>query len=164
MNFLDILFLFTAGSVLGVVVETIYVYLIAGRLESRRGRVYGPFNQVYGFGVVLLTTLLGSLGEKNRIALFIGSAILGGVFETLCSYFQEKAYGTVSWEYSGQRFSIMGGRTNLIYMFFWGILGSVYIRWIHPFLFALIGAIPSSIQVPLAMALSEACKRGADAA
>ncbi|WP_370867142.1 hypothetical protein [Anaerotruncus sp. DFI.9.16] len=53
------------------------------------------------------------------------------------SLFQEKAYGTVSWEYFGQRFSLLNGRTSITYMFFWGILESAYIKMIHPWLFGL---------------------------
>lgn len=48
MSFADIILLFAVSSVLGVIVETVFVYLVRGRLESRRGMVYGPFNQVYG--------------------------------------------------------------------------------------------------------------------
>ena len=151
---MNIVLLFTVGSILGVVVETIYVYLVSGRLENRRGMVYGPFNQVYGFGAVLLTTLLLPLTGENKPALFLGSAVFGGLFEALCSLFQEKAYGTVSWEYSGQKLSLLGGRTSVTYMFFWGILGSVYIKLIHPWLFGLFGKIPFPIKVPVVLALS----------
>ena len=154
MSFADIILLFAVSSVLGVIVETVFVYLVRGRLESRRGMVYGPFNQVYGFGAVLLTALLGSFGEESKWVLFAASAVLGGLFESLCSYCQEKVYGTVSWEYSGQAFSVLNGRTNIIYMLFWGVLGSVYIRFIHPWLFALSGKIPVSIKMPVAAVLT----------
>lgn len=154
MFLMNIILLFTVGSIIGVMVETIYIYLVAGRLESRRGMVYGPFNQVYGFGTVLLTTLLEPLAGESKLALFLGSAVLGGLFEALCSFFQEKAYGTVSWEYSEQRLSLMGGRTSATYMLFWGVLGTVYIRVIHPWLFGLFGKIPLSVKVPVVLALT----------
>lgn len=154
MPFLDILLLFIVGNVLGFVIETVYCYFFTGKIESRRGVVYGPFNQVYGFGVVLMTLLLPPLVGGNLPALFIGSALLGGLFEALCSFFQESAYGTVSWEYSGQRFSLLGGRTSLTYMFYWGILGTFYIRVIHPLLFRLFQRIPLSIKAPVVLALT----------
>lgn len=97
MAMLDILLLFLVGNVLGFVLETLYCYLLTGKYVSRRGVVYGPFNQIYGFGAVLMTLLLKSLAEKSLPALFIGSAVLGGIFEIGCSLFQEKTYGTVSW-------------------------------------------------------------------
>ena len=150
----NLVLLFTVGSIFGVVIETVYVYLVAGRLESRRGMVYGPFNQVYGFGAVLLTILLAPLAGDSKLVLFLGSAVLGGLFEALCSFFQEKAYGTVSWEYSGQRLSLLGGRTSVTYMLFWGFLGSVYIKAIQPWLFGLFCKIPVAIKVPLGLALT----------
>ncbi len=154
MFLIDLLLLFAVGSVLGVALETVYVYLATGRLESRRGMVYGPFNQVYGLGAVLLTTLLGPLSQGSGLALFLGSAVLGGLFEALCSFFQEKAYGTVSWEYSAQRLSLLGGRTSVTYMLFWGVLGSVYIRVLHPWLFGLFGKIPPPVKIPAVLALT----------
>lgn len=154
MFLMDMFLLFAVGSVLGVAVETVYVYLATGRLESRRGMVYGPFNQVYGLGAVLLTALLAPLAGESRLALFLGSAVLGGLFEALCSFFQEKAYGTVSWEYSGQRLSLLGGRTSVTYMLFWGVLGSIYIRVLHPWLFGLFGKMPPPVKVPVVLALT----------
>lgn len=154
MFFINILLLFTVGSVLGVVVETVYIFLVTGRLESRRGMVYGPFNQVYGFGAVLLTTLLKPLAGDSKLALFLGSAVLGGLFEAFCSFFQEKAYGTVSWEYCGQRFSLLDGRTSVTFMLFWGVLGTVYIRVIHPWMFGLFDKIPLSVKAPMVLLLT----------
>ncbi len=154
MSFLDLVLLFAVGSVLGVVIETVFVYAVRGRLESRRGMVYGPFNQVYGFGVVLMTVLLGWLGKESGFVLFVCSAVLGGLFEATCSFCQEKIYGTVSWDFSRQNFSILGGRSNIIYMLYWGLLGFVYVRNLYPWLSALFGEIPLSIKTPVVVSLT----------
>ena len=154
MELLDILLLFAVGSFLGVVVETVYCYIMTGKLVSRRGMVYGPFNQVYGFGAVLLTTILSPLAGKSAWVLFLGAAILGGLFEAACSYVQEAMYGTVSWEYSGQRLSLLGGRTSVTYMVFWGVLGMIYIGLVHPFLFGLFAQIPLFVKAPAVIALT----------
>ena len=103
-----------------MVVETVYCYIMTGKLVSRRGMVYGPFNQ----GVRLWRRpvdhhFIPPIG-KSAWVLFLGAAILGGLFEAACSYVQEAMYGTVSWEYSGQRLSLLGGRTSVTYMVFWG--------------------------------------------
>lgn len=154
MWLLDILLLFLVGSFLGVVIETIYCRVVHGKLVSRRGVIYGPFNQVYGFGAVLLTTALSPLADRNIWGLFLGSALLGGLFEAACSYIQEAMYGVVSWEYSGRRFSFLGGRTSLTYMIFWGALGTVYIGAVHPFLFDLFAQIPLSVKAPAVISLT----------
>ena len=57
---------------------------------------------------------------------------LGGGFEYLCSLFQEKVFGTVSWDYSHQMFNI-GGRTSLKYMIIWGVLALIVVKVIYPF-------------------------------
>ena len=154
MWLLDILLLFLVGSFLGVVIETVYCRVVHGKRMSRRGVIYGPFNQVYGLGAVLLTTVLSPLAGRNMWGLFLGSALLGGLFEAACSYVQESMYGVVSWEYSGKRFSFLGGRTNLVYMAFWGVMGMIYIRTIHPFLFGLFAQIPLPVKAPAVTALT----------
>ena len=45
---------------------------------------------------------------------------------------QQAAFGSVSWEYSDSAFNI-GGRTNLMYSIFWGVLGLVWVK--APFCF-----------------------------
>lgn len=153
MTFSDILLLFIVGGLLGFIIETLYCYLLKGVLERRSGVIYSPFNPVYALGAVLMTLLLSPLLGKNLFALFVGSAVFGGLFEAACSLFQEKVYGTVSWDYSDRYFPLLGGRTSLTYMFFWGILGTVYIVVIHPFLFGLFVKIPAAIKIPVVTVL-----------
>lgn len=59
--------------------------------------------------------------------------ILGGITEYLCSLIQEKAFGTISWDYSYLPFNI-NGRTSLLHCIYWGIGGVLYITYIDPFL------------------------------
>ena len=57
--------------------------------------------------------------------------IIGGVTEYLCSYVQERVFGTVSWDYSQWLFNI-NGRTTLIHCTYWGAAGLLYISYIEP--------------------------------
>ena len=57
--------------------------------------------------------------------------ILGGITEYLCSYIQEKAFGTVSLDYSNWLFNI-NGRTTLIHCTYWGFAGLLYVSYIEP--------------------------------
>ena len=59
--------------------------------------------------------------------------ILGGITEYLCSFIQEKAFGTISWDYSYLPFNI-NGRTSLLHCIYWGIGGVLYITYIEPLL------------------------------
>lgn len=142
-SFQKLFWIFFVGSVAGYIAEIIYCFVTRGYLESRQGLIYGPFSQVYGVGAVLMVLVMNKLGGKTDRQVFLGSAIIGGVFEALCSYFQELVFGSTSWDYTGLRFSFFGGRTNLLFMFFWGILGVIFVKEIHPKLSRFMARIPS---------------------
>jgi len=44
---------------------------------------------------------------------------------------QEKAFGTISWDYSNLMFDI-NGRTSLLHCTYWGIGGILYITYVEP--------------------------------
>ena len=69
--------------------------------------------------------------NRSKKIVFISSMILGGVTEYLCSYVQEKAFGTISWDYSNWIFNI-NGRTTLIHCTYWGFAGLLYVSYIEP--------------------------------
>lgn len=70
---------------------------------------------------------------KDIKKVFLLSMLLGGAIEYFCSLFQEICFGTVSWDYSGMFLNI-GGRTSLLFCFFWGIAGVVFVKFILPLL------------------------------
>lgn len=137
-----LVWLFVLGSFIGFVLETIFCFIVKGHLESRRGMIYGPFNQVYGFGLVVMVLLLSPLKNRRTGTVFLASAVVGGAFEFFCSWLQEQMLGTVSWDYSNDPLSILGGRTSFLFMFYWGVLGVVLIRWLYPAASGLIDRIP----------------------
>lgn len=132
VTFTRMVWVFLIGSVIGYIVETLFCLAKLGFIESRQGMLYGPFSQIYGFGAVMMVLLLTPFMKRGDKWLFFGGAVVGGVFEAVCSVIQELMFGTVSWEYSAHAFSLLGGRTNLIYMLFWGILAFVYLKLIYP--------------------------------
>ena len=152
LNFYKLFWIFFIACFIGVVIETLWCLLTRHRLESRAGVIYGPFNPVYGFGAVLLTLCLHKLSRKRDLWIFLGSMVLGGAFEYICSLLQEMAFGMVSWEYSHTMFNI-GGRTNLLYSFFWGVLGLLWVKDIFPFLSRTIERIPKKAGVILTWVL-----------
>ncbi|MDR0417743.1 MAG: putative ABC transporter permease, partial [Propionibacteriaceae bacterium] len=137
-----LIWIFLIGNVTGYVVETVYCLIRNGHLESRQGLLYGPFSPVYGFGAVLMVLVLAPLVAKGNLWLFGGGAVIGGAFEVVCSLLQEALFGSVSWQYAGQPFALFGGRTGLVYMFLWGLLGLGYMRVIHPRIVHLVERLP----------------------
>jgi uncharacterized membrane protein len=132
LNFYKLFWIFFIGCIVGYLAESLYCLVVKGHIESRQGLIYGPFNQIYGFGAILMVVILNNLARKSDRWIFIGSMVIGGAFEAMCSLVQESVFGSVSWDYTGHRFAFFGGRTNLLVMFFWGILSVVFIRKIYP--------------------------------
>jgi uncharacterized membrane protein len=132
LTFYKLFWIFFIGCIAGYVVESLYCLAVKGHIESRQGLIYGPFNQIYGLGAILMVVILNRLARMNDSWVFVGSMVIGGVFEAVCSLVQESVFGSVSWDYTGQRFAFFGGRTSLLAMFFWGILGVVFIKKIYP--------------------------------
>ncbi len=150
--------LFTVSSVFGYVVEKLFAFVVYGSLESRQGVLYGPFCQVYGIGAIILTlTILPFSKDKNSMVFLFGG-IIGGLSEALMSWGQEIIFGSVSWHYDAASFGILGGRTSLTYMLFWGVLSVLYIRLIYPWINNLIDHLHLKsnrfLTIPLALFLA----------
>lgn len=143
MTLYKIFWVFTIGCVIGYLVEMVISLTQFGHFESRQGLLYGPFNQVYGLGAVLMVLFLHRASLlKHLVWIFFASALIGGSFEAISSLAQQTVFGSVSWDYSSQPGSILGGRTSLILMLDWGILGVVFMKAIYPYLMRLIEWIP----------------------
>ena len=137
-NELIILFwLFIIGSIAGFIFEITVVFFQKGHFELRQGLIYGPFIPVYGIGAMFYYIVLSKTKIKNKVQIFLITMILGGITEYLCSFIQEKAFGTISWDYSYLPFNI-NGRTSLLHCIYWGIGGVLYITYIEPLLNKLI--------------------------
>lgn len=129
---------------MGYCIEMIWAFAGRGYWESRQGVIYGPFIPVYAFGALLLTLCLYKFKNARSPVIFLVSAIIGGGFEFICSWFQEAALGTISWEYSDLPFNLHG-RTNLLYSLLFGVLGLLFVRSIYPFFSGLVEKIPNNI-------------------
>lgn len=139
-----LVWVFLIGALVGDLVETVFVRLVSGIWMSRSSVIYGPFSLVWGAGAVLLTVVLQKLAQKGDRYVFIGGFFLGGIYEYMCSVFTEVFLGTTFWDYSDQPFNI-GGRTNLVFCLYWGVLSVVWIKWCYPYLSHWIEKIPAII-------------------
>lgn len=141
-SFSKLFWIFMIGNVIGCILETIYCLIMPPhQFELRVSLVFGPFILIYGFGAVVFTVFLYRLYDKPDILIFLLSMVIGGAFEYICSFAQQAVFGTVSWEYSGTTLNL-GGRTNLMYSFFWGVLGVLWVKDAYPRLSRMIERIP----------------------
>lgn len=137
--------IFMAGNVAGWFLETVYALIMPPhQFELRVSVVIGPFILVYGFGAVAITLFLRRMYNQRDVLIFITSMVVGASFEYLCSLFQQMAFGSVSWEYSDSVLNV-GGRTNLMYSVFWGILGLVWVKDLYPIVSRKLERIPKKL-------------------
>ena len=148
-RFFVFFWIFWIGSFIGVIVETLWCIFKNGKIESRTALIFENLNPIYGIGALLLTLFLYKFKDKNIIIVFLISAVVGGLFETLCSIIQEFVFGTVSWYYGEDSFGILGGRTSIIYCVYWGFLGIIWIKSIYPFASNKLKSIKINVLRPL---------------
>lgn len=114
-----------AGWVLESVSKT-----IAQRKFVNSGFLKGPFCPIYGFGAIIMLLCLNFLKDK-LILLFIVAFFVLSIWEYIVGLILEKLFKTKYWDYSHLKFNIQG-RVCLKNSIFWGILGVVFVRYIHP--------------------------------
>ncbi len=151
-GFYKVFWIFLVAGFAGVVLESLWCVITKGYFESRTGLVWGLFNPVYGLGGVLMAAFFTRREKSRDLRVFVDNVIIGGVFEYCASVFQELAFGSVSWDYSGMRFGIYT-RTNLLYAFMWGFLGLLWVREACPALLKLVTRIPVKLGKILSIAL-----------
>lgn len=132
--------IFLVASVLGLIIEEIWMFITEGLTQSRVGLVWGPYSPIYGFGAVLLTIVCWKLRERGAKAwqIFVVGMIVGGLLEQITGWGMETFLGAVSWDYTG----VPGAITKWVawpFLFFWGGLGLVWSKAIMPELLYHIG-------------------------
>lgn len=141
LDFFNLFWIFVVCCMLGIVIETVYVFMKTGAYQNRTGMLWGPFSPIYGLGAVLMTIALNRFHDRNVLLIFLVSALIGGAFEFSVSWFWETAFGIRSWDYTGTFLSI-DGRTNGFYMCMWGLLGTFWIKLCLPRMLKLVNLIP----------------------
>jgi len=136
-----LVWVFLCSALLGDIIETFYCGLVDGQWMNRSSVLYGPFSFVWGLGAVVLTVTLQRFAQKNDRYVFAAGFLIGGTYEYMCSVFTELVFGTVFWDYSEMPLNI-GGRTNVLFCFFWGVLAVVWIKIVYPGMSGAIERLP----------------------
>ena len=89
--------------------------------------------------------LIGFINEKYKKMPLAKQMLIGAIvitaLEFVCGCIVNLWLGWNVWDYSNMPLNI-GGRTNVLYMFFWGVLSVVWIQILYPHLSSLIEKIP----------------------
>ena len=130
-GYVELFWVFFLGSILGFVVEGIWHIILTGEWVDHSATVVGPFCTVYGVGAVAAFLVARVLPRRAVGLQFVAFAITGGAVEYFTSLFQEKTFGSVSWDYSSHTLNL-GGRVSGQMALLWGFLGMVFVGLIYP--------------------------------
>ncbi len=126
-------------SFFGWILESIYKTAWEKQFVNS-GFLKGPYCPIYGLAAIFMILTLNFLKGKI-ILLFIVSFIVLSIWEYIVGVFLEKVFKQKYWDYTNYKLNI-NGRVCLINSIFWGVLGVVFIEWVHPFVENIIHLIP----------------------
>ncbi len=123
--------LFIIGSVLGVLIEGVWCLFIYKRWETHVVSMWGPFCIIYGIGAVGFYIGSAALKSSPTIVKFLVFATIGTLVEFSAGLILEYGLGVKAWDYSHQRFNVMGYVSPQMSAA-WGALGLIFSRFIMP--------------------------------
>lgn len=138
---IKILFYFVIYSFLGWCLESIYKTILEKK-PVNSGFLYGPFCPIYGFGSIIMILLLQKL-SNHIVLIFIASMFILTAWEYIVGVILEKVFKTKYWDYSDLKFNI-NGRVCLKNSIYWGILGVLFMKIIHPIMENMVNGIPDT--------------------
>lgn len=134
--------LFMVYAFFGWVIEMFYVG-VAQRKIVNRGFLLGPYLPVYGVAGILMTFIL-RLYTNYPLFLFLNAIVIGSIVEYFASYAMEKIFKAKWWDYKNVPFNL-NGRICLQNSILFGILGTILIYYVNPFLYSCLDEIPHPI-------------------
>lgn len=140
------LWAFFIYSVVGWAVEVAFAAISTKKFVNR-GYLNGPFCPIYGCGIVLISNLLIPFAD-NLFLLFAGVFVLTTLLEFLTGFMMDKLFGRKWWDYSDERFNIMG-YVSLRYSVAWAVGGVFVLKVVHPVIIELIRLIPEALGGPV---------------
>lgn len=138
----EILTYFIIYSFFGWVMEST-VRSISEKKIINTGFLKGPFCPIYGIGAIIMLLFLDKFQNKPILLFFIAVTILS-IWEYIVGVLLEKMFKTKYWDYSDHRFNLQG-RVCLTNSICWGMLGVVFVRYLHPYVEAIISNIDRTL-------------------
>lgn len=126
----NLLTYFIIYSIAGWVLESLYRSFCERKLINT-GFLYGPFCPIYGIGAIIMFLFLEKFQGRVLILFLIAFFVLS-VWEYIVGVLLEKIFKTRYWDYSNQKMNIKG-RVCLFNSICWGVLGVLFIMYIHPY-------------------------------
>ena len=130
---------FFVYSFIGWCLESTYKTILQKKIVNS-GFLIGPFCPIYGFGALIMYLSLRNLTD-NIFILFLFGLIVLSIFEYFVGVFLEVVFKTKYWDYSKNKFNIHV-RVCLKNSIYWGILGIIFMKMIHPKVEKIVNVIP----------------------
>ncbi len=115
---------------LGWVLETTFCLVTLG-VFNKRGFLYGPVCPMYGFAAIGMIQMLKNV-KTNTLGKFFICMVFFTIFEYVVAVVLESLFGLRWWDYSNEVLNFQG-RISLPYSIAWGIIGTIFVEKIHPF-------------------------------
>lgn len=150
----EMVLVFAIASIIGYFIETGYVFFSVSKIV-KRGMLIGPYCPIYGFGALILYSCFYNIkyNKKNIPLIFIMSSLLLGSFELICGLIFKYVLNIEMWNYSNKPLNILNYTTVPI-LIGWGILGTMYVFFIHPLILNIVSNIKPMILRKLSLIIS----------
>jgi uncharacterized membrane protein len=142
INLFELVTYFIIYSFLGWIMESI-VRSVCERKWINTGFLKGPFCPIYGIGAIIMFLFLEGF-ENKPILLFCIAIIILTAWEYIVGVLLEIIFHTKYWDYSNHKFNFRG-RICLTNSICWGILGVLFVEYIHPYIQSVITKVDSNI-------------------
>lgn len=129
--FLILAFLFFIGSIMGWVLELFFRRIISNKEWINPGFLVGPYLPLYGFGLCIFY-LLSQIHLDGILVILIMTISVTSI-EYIAGIIFIKGMGVKLWDYSNN-WGNVDGLICPLYMFFWGILGTIYYYFVNPYI------------------------------
>lgn len=147
----ELLTYFIIYSFMGWTIESIYKSIFQKEFVNS-GFLHGPFCPIYGIGALIMFLFLQDY-KGNPVLIFCLGFVVLSTWEYIVGVFLEKVFKTKYWDYSNYKLNLQG-RVCLLNSIFWGILGIIFINFIHPFIQSKLALVDKKIIIILDIIIS----------
>lgn len=138
INLLELVIYFIIYSFLGWIMESVFRSICEKKLINT-GFLRGPFCPIYGIGATIMFLFLDRF-ENRPLLLFCIAVIVLTAWEYIVGVLLETIFHTKYWDYSEHKINFQG-RICLTNSICWGILGVLFVKYIHPFIQQIIAKV-----------------------
>lgn len=141
-NLYDVGFWFLIYSVMGWLVETVYISL-CNKKFTNRGYVHGPICPIYGVGGLFVHLVLVEF-TNSYLEVFLLGSILATSIEFITAKIMIRLFSCVWWDYTNKPFNYKG-ILCLESSVVWGLYAIMDVSFLKDLIFVIVDQIPYAV-------------------